>query len=65
MPPELSRHELEQLEQHLERAIRTALDSIDLPRGRPAPSPRLFHLMAKAAATVYEATIESTGERRR
>lgn len=55
---------VEKLEHDLEHAIAEVLQRVD-PRKLPhKPSPRTLHLMAKAAATVYEAVAESTEEER-
>ena len=50
---------LKNLEQELEAAIAAKLAEMRLPL---QPSRRTLHLMAKAAATVYEAALENAGE---
>lgn len=47
---------LKHLEHELERAIADVMDEMKLPL---EPSEVTLHLMAKAAATVYEAAVEN------
>ncbi|MCA9170182.1 MAG: hypothetical protein KDB23_21040 [Planctomycetales bacterium] len=52
---------LRNLEEELEAAIAETLDEMRLPI---EPTPHIIHLMAKAAATVFEAAVETEQPRR-
>lgn len=47
------------LEQELEQAIAGVVSQMGLKRLPLLPSQQTFHLMAKAAATVYETAVEN------
>ncbi len=55
---------IEKLEHELEVAIAELLERLESRRFPPNPSSLTVHLMAKAAASVYEAVIESQREER-
>jgi hypothetical protein len=55
---------VKKLEELLEQAIADALDSKMLKRLPVKPRKEITHLMAKAAAAVYEGVVEGRGERR-
>ncbi len=50
------------LEQGIEKAVAEAIMKMGLKRLPLLPSQRTIHLMAKAAVSVYEATVEAGGE---
>ncbi len=55
---------IEKLEHELEIAMAELLERLESKRFPRKPSPLTVHLMAKAAATVYEAVIEAQHDER-
>ncbi len=51
---------VERLESELEHAIAEIFARLDVKKVPLDPSPRIMHLMAKAATTVYEAAVENS-----